>query len=220
MQKNKPQPWRESRFGSIHLLAINQCFWLRGRVNTLAKCLDQSISCLSLSPRLCNLYWALLTWWMSSWMSLPVWRWGRSGTGSSRPPSSSSRSQTCNRYSCDYHVHLLLLHLEWCFSSFAILNISSYLMPLPRLGCISRVLFHHKWKNSCCRNGKEMRLSKQIQLWEKVWKIRSQPCSFERRYCKRGERITPQERKKEAINHWDLSFTPERKENSPNKERI
>ena len=149
----------------------------------------------------------------------PCWS-ARSWTCSFPPPSSSSRSQTCNRYSCDYHVHLLLLHLEWCFSSFAILNISSYLMPLPRLGCISRVLIHHKWKNSCCRNGKEMRLSKQIQLWEKVWKIRSQPCSFERRYCKRRERITPQERKKEAINHWDLSFTPERKENSPNKERI
>ena len=151
----------------------------------------------------------------------PCWS-ARSWTCSSPPPSSSSRSQTCNRYSCDYHVHLLLLHLEWCFSSFAILNISSYLMPLPRLGCISRVLIHHKWKNSCCRNGKKIR-SNQILLWEKVWKIRSHPkpsCSFERRYCNLGERITPRERKKEAINHWDLSFTPERKENSPNKERI
>ena len=81
------------------------------------------------------------------------------------------------------------------------------------LGCISRVLIHHRWKSTCWRNGKEISNQLESLLW-------AQPCILERRYCKRRERTTPQERKKGAINHWDISFTPLRKESSSNKERI
>ena len=136
----------------------------------------------------------------------PCWS-ARFWTCSSPPPFSSSQSQTCNGYLCNYHVHLiLLLHLEWCFSSFAILNIF-----------LQSALAEFLSTTNGRAAAAEVEIRNQLLLWEKLCSRRDDSPQYRKKVLQSERKNNSAGKKKEAINHWDLSFTPERKESASKK---
>ena len=105
-----PPPPSRRLLSAIRTTSEPSCYWM------LFKLMTNNDLELIIGLRKSKVFWS--TWCRPCGMRrTPCWS-ARSWTCSSPPPSSSSRSQTCNRYFCHnfchYHVHLFLSH-KICF---------------------------------------------------------------------------------------------------------